>query len=400
MNLFNKEDIKNIKPAILCISYAALLFFLAFTFPVINSAFSRILHLFTPLFYAIGIAFVLNIPMRNFEKLLKRWVPEKSWFAKRIRGMSVVLTLIFAATLAYVLLTIITPQIIVSLELLIKNSVNYFNTLIANFNTILEFFNLEKLDINLNSQNTEAFLAQFNLTWDQVVKNASNWAIGTGSSLINNVFAFTSELATWFTGFMLSLYLLSSKEKYIRQFKKLIVALLGYNISTHLFTVGVRANRIFNRFISGQLVEACILGGIYFVVLTLLNIPFAMLISCVIAIMSIIPMFGAMFGMAFGCVLILAVRPILDVIWFIVIFQVVQTFEGNVIYPRVVGNSVGLPGIWVLLSIIIFGSLFGLFGMLIAVPFTALSYSLLSDFINYRLKKQHLKVTLETIEKI
>lgn len=399
MNHFSKEEIKKAKPAILCITYAAILFFIITAIPSLNSSFHRLLSLFTPLFYAIGIAFVLNIPMRNFEKLLKRWIPEKSKFAKRIRGLAVILTLIFAATLAYILFTIITPQIIISLHLLFKNGANYFNQLLTNFNTILEFFNMEQLDVNFDTQNLDAFLMQFNLSWDVLVKNVSNWAIGTGTGLINNLFAFTSGLATWFTGFMLSLYLLSNKEKYIRQFKKLIVAIFGYNISTELFRVGARSNRIFNRFISGQLVEACILGSIYFVVLTLLNIPFAMLISCVIAIMSIIPMFGAMFGMAFGCVLILAVRPIIDVIWFVVIFQVVQTFEGNLIYPRVVGNSVGLPGIWVLLSIIICGSLWGLFGMLIAVPFTALCYSLLSDFINYRLKKQQVVVTLDSIEK-
>ncbi|MEA4874571.1 AI-2E family transporter [Anaerorhabdus sp.] len=399
MNPLNKEDFKKLKPAMLLITYAVFLIFGILAIPGFGLFLAKLFRLFMPLFYAIGIAFVLNIPMRIFEKLLKKWIPNKNWFYNKIRGIAVVLTLIFAALVLYVLFSIIAPQIVSSLQLLLKNATNYITSILTNFNTVLEFFNLDKLNITLDNQSINEFVKQFNINWESIVKNMSNWAIGTGTSLINNVFAFTGELANWFTGFMLSLYLLSSKEKFIRQFRKLIAAIFGYKLSLRIFKIGTESNRIFNSFISGQLVEACILGCIYFVVLSLLNIPFAMLISCVIAITSIIPMFGAMFGMAFGCLLILAVRPLLDVVWFVIIFQAVQTFEGNVIYPRVVGNSVGLPGIWVLLSIIILGSIWGLFGMLIAVPFTAVCYNLLSEFVNYRLKKQQLIVTTDTLEK-
>lgn len=399
MNFFNKEEFKKVKPALMVVTYAILLIFGILAIPGFGLLIAKFIKLFMPLFYAIGIAFVLNIPMRIFEKILKKWISEKSWFFSKIRGISVFLTLIFAALVLYVLFSIITPQIVASLQLLLQNATNYITSILTNFNTVLEFFNLDQLNISLDTQSINEFMKQFNLNWENIVKNMSNWAIGTGTSLINNVFAFTGELANWFTGFMLSLYLLSSKEKFIRQFRKLISAIFGYKISLRLFDVGSKSNKIFNSFISGQLVEACILGCIYFIVLSVLNIPFAMLISCVIAITSIVPMFGAMFGMAFGCLLILAVRPILDVVWFVIIFQVVQAFEGNVIYPRVVGNSVGLPGIWVLLSIIILGSIWGLFGMLIAVPFTAVCYNLLSEFVNYRLNKQKLIVTTDTIEK-
>lgn len=236
-------------------------------------------------------------------------------------------------------------------------------------------------------------------TWESIAQNASTWAIGAGSSLLNNALAFTSGLANWFTGFMLSLYLLSSKEKFIRQFRKAIAAIFGYNISVSVFDLGKKSNRIFTSFISGQLVEACILGSIYFVALSLFKFPFVMLISCVIAITSIVPMFGAMFGMFFGCLLILAVNPIIDVVWFVILFQVIQAFEGNVIYPRVVGNSVGLPGVWVLLSIIVLGGIWGLFGMLIAVPFTALCYNIASEAVNILLQKRQLVVTNESITK-
>ncbi|MEG0077234.1 AI-2E family transporter [Anaerorhabdus sp.] len=396
MNI-NKEEIKKIKPYLILVTYAILLVFAILYIPNFLSLLRRVIHLFMPLLYAIGIAFVLNIPMKIFEKYLKKFIPEKNWFYNKIRGISVTLTIIFAVLVLYILTSIIAPQIISSLQLLLTNGTNYIMSILNNFNKVLEFFNLEQLNVSLDSNSINAFITQMGWNWETIVKNMGDWAIGTGTSLINNALAFTTELANWFTGFMLSLYLLASKEKFIRQFRKIVVSIFGYKWSLRIFTVGAKSNRIFNSFISGQLVEACILGTIYFIVLNLLNFPFAMLISCVIAITSIVPMFGAMFGMAFGCLLILAVRPLVDIVWFIIVFQAVQTFEGNVIYPRVVGNSVGLPGIWVLLSIIVLGSIWGLFGMLIAVPFTALTYNLLSELVNYRLQNQKLRVTTDSV---
>lgn len=396
MNI-NKDEMKKIKPYLYLATYTVLLIFAIIAIPNFLSFLKRLVQLFMPLLYAIGIAFVLNIPLRIFEKYLKKWIKEKSWFHNKIRGISVTLTLIFAAAVLYILFSIVAPQIGSSLQLLLQNGTNYIMSILNNFNKVLEFFNLEQLNINLDSNSINQFITQMGWNWETIVKNMGDWAIGTGTSLINNALAFTTELANWFTGFMLSLYLLSSKEKFIRQSRKIIVSIFGYKWSLKIFEVGSKSNRIFNSFISGQLVEACILGTIYFIVLNLLNFPFAMLISCVIAITSIVPMFGAMFGMAFGCLLILAVRPLIDIVWFIIVFQAVQTFEGNVIYPRVVGNSVGLPGIWVLLSIIVLGSIWGLFGMLIAVPFTAVTYNLLSELVNYRLKKQKLLVTTDSV---
>lgn len=126
---------------------------------------------------------------------------------------------------------------------------------------------------------------------------------------------------------------------------------------------------------------------LYYVSMTLFKMPYAMLISTVIGVTSIVPMFGAMLGMAFGCVLIFAINPWMS-LFFMVYFQIVQQFENNLIYPRVVGNSVGLPGIWVLLSIVVFGGLLGLFGRLIAVPATAVLYTLLGEFVNGRMRKK------------
>ncbi len=388
-----RNDIKQLKPWFILITYTLILITVLTFIPDVFNAVSKFISFFTPLFYAIGIAFVLNIPMSRIERSLKNNVPQKNFFYKRIRGISIFLTLIFATFVIFVFVTIITPQLLGSIQLLLNNAGKYLMSIVDNLNAMLDYFKVEAFDIKLDQQSINAFIEAQGLTWEKIFQNASIWAIGTGSSIVNNALAFTSGLMTWFTGFMLSLYLLSSKEKFIHQSRKIILSIFGYKISMVIFEWGTKTNYIFGRFISGQLLEACILGTIYFVVLTTLNFPFAMLISCIIAVTSIIPMFGAMFGMAVGCLLILAVRPFVDTLLFILIFQGVQLFEGNLIYPRVVGKSVGLPGLWVLLSLIILGAMWGLFGMLIAVPFTALMYKIVCDVVNYILKVRKIKVT-------
>lgn len=392
-----RNDIKQLKPWFILITYTLILIAVLTFIPDVFNAVSKFISFFTPLFYAIGIAFVLNIPMSRIERSLKNNVPQKNFFYKRIRGISIFLTLIFATFVIFVFVTIITPQLLGSIQLLLNNAGKYLMSIVDNLNAMLDYFKVEAFDIKLDQQSINAFIEAQGLTWEKIFQNASIWAIGTGSSIVNNALAFTSGLMTWFTGFMLSLYLLSSKEKFIHQSRKIILSIFGYKISMVIFEWGTKTNYIFGRFISGQLLEACILGTIYFVVLTTLNFPFAMLISCIIAVTSIIPMFGAMFGMAVGCLLILAVRPFVDTLLFILIFQGVQLFEGNLIYPRVVGKSVGLPGLWVLLSLIILGAMWGLFGMLIAVPFTALMYKIVCDVVNYILKVRKIKVTETSI---
>ncbi len=392
MNI-NKNDFRELKPWLILITYTLILIAALFFLPQALSAVGKFISFFTPLFYAIGIAFVLNIPMSIIERLLKRYVPQKNFFYKRIRGISIFLTLILTCFIFFVFLTIITPQLFSSIQLLLTNAGKYIASIVQNLNDMLDYFKIDSFDIELNQQSINNFIETQGLTWDKIFQNASLWAIGTGSSIVNNALAFTSGLMTWFTGFMLSLYLLASKERFLHQFRKIILSIFGYKISMVIFEWGTKTNYIFSRFISGQLVEACILGTIYFAVLSTLNFPFAMLISCIIAVTSIVPMFGAMFGMAVGCLLILAVRPFGDTILFIIVFQLVQTFEGNVIYPRVVGKSVGLPGLWVLLSLIILGAMWGLFGMLIAVPFTALMYKIVCDLVNYILRIRKIRIT-------
>ena len=153
---------------------------------------------------------------------------------------------------------------------------------------------------------------------------------------------------------MASIYLLANKERHLYQARKLCLGLLGKEASKPIFYWAKRINQIFTNFIGGQLLEAMIIFVIYYVSMTVLRMPYALVISAMIAMTSIIPVFGAMIGSAVGFVLILAIHP-WQAVFFYIFYQLMQQFENNVIYPRVVGNSVGLPGVWVLISILAFG---------------------------------------------
>lgn len=389
-----KDILKKIRPWMWLATYIVLLLFAMLHLPDMWGVLQKLMRLLTPLFYAIGIAFVLNQPMKAIEKLLIKAVQIMPGYKKKnsgkepkVRGFSIFLTLVLALAVLFILSSIIFPQLIASIVQLFNNCVVYAGNIVENINNLLASLHLENIEWDLDTAKLQAALDQLGLSADKILQTATNWVGGTGMTVINNISAITVGLSNWVMGFMLSLYLLSSKEKFIRQLKKLIGAMLPLTAANRLLLLGRKANQTFSSFISGQLLEACILAMLYYVSMTLFNMPYAMLISTVIGVTSIVPMFGAMLGMAFGCLLIFAINPWMS-LFFMIYFQIVQQFENNLIYPKVVGNSVGLPGIWVLLSIVVFGGLLGLFGMLIAVPATAVLYTLLGEFVNHQMKRR------------
>lgn len=383
----DKDTWTKIKPWTIFAVFCTCLITLLIHLPEISFFIKKIFKLCIPLFYAIGISYVLNLPMSWFEQQLKKQIPEKSWFYKKIRGISIILTLILALILIIVLLSIVIPQLIDNVIMLLNNMVGYIENIIGYVNTLLSTLNLEEILIEFDAQTLNKYIETLTSNWESMLKTAYSWVGDAGQMLVKNALAFTSELANWFTGFMLSLYMLSSKENFLRQLRKCIAALFSKEATQKIFDISARANDIFSSFISGQLLEACILSMLIYFGMKICGLGenFEILISIFTGVTSIIPMFGAMIAMAFGAILILANSP-LEALIFIIFYQIIQQFEGNFIYPKVVGKSVGLPAVWVLLSIIVFGGIFGLFGMLIAVPTTAVIYSLIRDFINWRLK--------------
>ena len=387
----DEKVLHRIKPWVYLSTYILLLaFFLMHVQDVVNG-FDFVLSLFRSLLYAIVFAYVLNLPMKKIESFIIRHTKETSLLRKRKRMVSMFLTFLIAFLLLIIIGSIILPSIIDSLISLMQNLSSFFTDIVKNIDEILKYFHIDYRIEDI--QQVEQFIQ---MPWEKIVSNAIAFLSGSASGILSSASNFISSFAVGFTGFMFSLYLLSGKENFIRQLRKVTAAFCGYDASLIVFQYASRVNRIFSSFIGGQLTEACILWVLYYVCMRLFQFPYPELICTLITFCSLVPVFGSMFAMSVGAVMMLSHDP-LQSIWFIVFYQVISYFEDNVIYPRVVGNSVGLPGLWVLLSIFVFGDLWGVFGMVMAVPTTACLYVFFAEFINNRLRKKRLRIENDTL---
>ena len=389
------EDLKkHILPGLIISTFCILLIFLLLH---INSVFSIILRILSALkylFYGIIIAYILNQPMKLIEQQIVKHFQQRHMIYRKKRTISILLTIILFIFVIFLIASLVIPNLIESLISLISNISVFLQSVFSNIDDIFRYFNL---DIRL--ENISSIKELINMPWQDMVSQIVTVLSKSAGGLMANATHFLSKFGTIFTGFIFSLYLLSHKETFICQLRKIIAALFGYRITTVIFEYAHKTNQVFSDFIGGQLVEACILWILYYVTMRLFSFPYPELIATIISLFSLVPVFGPITAMCVGAVLILS-QDIFQAFWFIVYFQVLSQIEDNLIYPRVVGSSVGLPGIWVLLSIFAFGDLFGIFGMVIAVPTTACLYALTKDFVNKRLKKKQLKVTDTSFEKI
>ena len=224
---------------------------------------------------------------------------------------------------------------------------------------------------------------------NQLIEFLKTGFIGSIFTTVGVVSSIVSGFVNFFIGFVFAIYILCQKEKLARQGKKICYAIFPMNVADQVIYVVTLTEKTFSNFLTGQCMEAIILGTMFFVAMSLLRFPFALLVGVLISVTALIPIVGAFIGCAIGMFLILTVNPI-QVIWFFILFNVLQQFEGNVIYPKVVGSSVGLPAMWVLMAVSLGGSTLGIVGMLIYIPLFSVLYSLLRDHINNKLKKKNI----------
>ena len=387
----NSNTWQTIKPWAILATYIIVLFLFLLNFNGIKNSVFSFFSLFKALFYAIAIAYILNIPMSKIERLILKKCKATSFIAKHVRGISILLTLLLAIIVIVLMANIVFPQLANSLIQLFSNLGTFFKEIVSNIDAIFRYLN-----IDFKLENIDSITQFLNMDWNELFKQTVNFLGTSAGGIMDNVMSFTGAFAVGFTAFMFSFYLLGSKEKFIRQFREVFVAFCPRNVCEFLFDWGHRANSIFTSFVGGQLLEACILGTLYYITMRIFGFAYPELIAALIAICSIVPVLGPMFAMAVGAIMILSVDP-LQSIWFIIYFQVLSQIEDNFIYPRVVGNSVGLPGLWVLLSIFVFGDLFGLVGMICAVPTTAFLYTLFAKIVHMLVRKKRANVSVEGV---
>ncbi len=327
-----------------------------------------------PFFIGCVIAFIVNVPMRAIERTMFSEQVQRKYkvCAKMHRPLSLVLTLVLITGLLMLLVFTVTPQVSNSVRTVRAALPGFFaemsdwiNDLVVRYPEIADYANewihsLETINWTEQIRNLFDFLRNGNLLGN-TVSVASSIIGGVTNTIIGLIFA---------------LYILLQKEKLALQFKKIMYAYMRESHADSTLDVFRLIQRIFSNFISGQCLEACILGLLFFVSMSIFRFPYAAVTGVVIAFTALIPIFGAFFGCFIGTFLILIENPI-QAVWFIVLFFVLQQIEGNLIYPHVVGNSVGLPSIWVLVAVTTGASTMGIMGMIINIPLFSVLYALL-----------------------
>ena len=404
-------DKQTIKKIIGLISFAILLSWGLKNTEFIKSLIALALGLLQPFLIGGVIAFVVNVPMRALENtcFIKPYqkrlaaqaaakptgkgaakAPDKVpfWYRAK-RPLSLILSLLLVLGVIGVGTLIVVPETVSSFSSIVNNLRNFPLMLNQWAQELMNWMPqaavwLEELNLNLDLTSID---------WREIITQVVNFLQNGAGNVLNTTFTVASGIfngiVTGFLAIVFSFYLLMNKEKLGSQTKQLLYALLKEPHADYLVRVGQMTNRTFSKFLSGQCVEAVILATLFFVSMSILRFPYAMIISTLIAFTALIPVFGAFIGCVVGAFLILLVDPV-RAFWFVVLFLFLQQFEGNIIYPRVVSSSVGLPSMWVLVAVTLGGSMMGVLGMLVYIPMFSVLYRLIREAVSNRLETKQI----------
>lgn len=371
----NKNNIKKI----IFIGCSIVLFIFAlFNFKILAAAFDKLMNVMLPFIIGFCIAFVVNVPMKAIENLIFR--NKDSRFYKLKRPVSMVIAFAVIILIIAFAVTMVIPDIAKTIDSIgekfpafMDNAKKWVDSLTRKFPSVAENLDFKSID------------------WNTIMGSALDFVKNGGTLLITKTVGMASSVigvfVNIFVGLFFAFYVLAQKETLKKQCKGLVYAIMKEGYADRFIKVCAMADQTFSNFISGQCLEACILGLLFFIVITIFGIPYALTISIVIAITALVPIVGAFIGCVVGGFLVLVDTPS-KLILYIILFICVQQIEGNFIYPHVVGGSVGLPSIWVLVSVMVGGDLFGIVGMLVFVPLSSVVYALAQEFVIVRLKEK------------
>lgn len=338
-----------------------------------------IIAIFMPFIIGAMMAFVLNVLLNVVEnKLFKKLNKKntKTW-KKLKRPVSLVTTFIIIIAIIALILGLIIPQLKNTVELFTENFDSYKTQSVE----LLEKVGIEKKTINKLNNNIENIQEEATKYISKNSDKIMQTTVGVATTVAGTV-------TTIVLGMVFAIYILLKKEDLTRQFKKLARAYLPEKRQTTLKEISTLSNKTFGNFVSGQCIEALIIGLLCFIGMLILQIPYAPTIAVLVGFTALIPVFGAFIGTAIGAFLILMVDPTKALI-FIIFIIILQQIEGNLIYPKVVGNSVGLPGIWVMVAVTVGASIGGILGMLLSVPVCSILYSILRTDVNNRIDQKN-----------
>ncbi len=334
----------------------------------------------SPFLIGAGIAFILNAPMSFFEKCFEELKSQSkgSVVEKIAKPISLLLAILFVVGVVSLVLFVVMPELIPT----ITGMGSAIEKSLVNFQVYL-------MKVFEDNSQIEEWLRSIQIDWSTILQGITNFLTNGAGSVLSSTMSVAMSIIsgtmTAFIAFVFACYLLLQKQTLKRQFKLVLKALLQEKTEAYVLHVCRLTYKTFSSFLTGQCIEAVILGVIFFVLMSVLKFPYALLVGVLVGFTALIPMFGAFFGCGVGAFLILMENP-RQAFVFVIMFLVVQQLEGNLIYPKVVGTSIGLPSIWVLVAVTIGGSLMGVLGMLLFIPMASVMYSLLRDWLKGRIK--------------
>ena len=388
-----KLDRKNVRIILLIITFAVVLYTVAQNLAAIYGAVATVWNVFGVVITGLAMAFVLNVPLKLFENRVFYGMSEdrRPYVRKMRRPVSLVCALVVTLGVIVILIAVIMPQLTATVAEVASQLPDYINSVVQWLRDFLSGFGI-----------TVDALEDFSVDWEQVFSdlttylkegsaNVSESAASAGSSVVSTVTDVGGSVITTvmntFLGLIVAVYVLAQKERIGRFMKRCIDAFLPHRASSAISRIASMASETFSNFVAGQFTDSCILGVLCYICMRIFRFPYPEVISVVIGVTSLVPMVGSFIGEVIGALLILIVSPI-KALLFIVMVLAIQQVDGAFIYPRIVGKSVGLPGVAVFCAVIVGGNVAGVLGSLLGVPVCALLYALLREAVDARQKRR------------
>ncbi len=336
----------------------------------------EVISIFMPIIIGFVMAYLFNFILRFYEEKVFRFNILKKSKPKLVRFMGLILTYATVALLIFIFMKFVFPQILSSIMGLVNDIPSY----VSKITDLVNDFN-SKYEIQEEYYNF--IVEKWNEYRDSIIRFATN-LIPVLGNIVKNILSSVWNIVL---GIIVSIYLLIDKERFLGLSKKTTRALFSEERASRIIELANRGNNIFGKFLSGKILDSFIIGILTFVVITIFKMPYTILISFIVGITNIIPFFGPFIGAIPSAIIILFVSPI-KALWFLVIILVIQQIDGNIIGPKILGDSLGISAFWILFSLLVSGKLFGLLGMIVGVPLFVFIYSIIKEVVESRLKKK------------
>lgn len=370
--VIKKDILERSLSNLLAFSGAIIVYFVILNLSGIFKGIGNFTRMMSPFVYGFVIAYLLKNPMKYIEKFYYRLI-KKEKYKKLIRGLSISTTLLFSVVVLTGFVSIIIPQLSDSISIFISNLPLYMEN-VDNFTKGI----VNKIDFN--SSLVEQFLSAF----QTLISKTSEIVSKLLPAAVNILLSVSGKLVDIIIGIVVSIYFLAGKEKFAAQIKKTVFALIPEKSADYILEKAQMTNRIFSKYISGQLTDAAVLGIICFISMSVLRMPYALLVSMIVTVTNIIPVIGPFIG-AVPSIFIISMVSFPKAIGFAILVLVLQQLDANILVPKIIGDSTGLSGFWVFLAIFAGGGIFGITGVILGVPTMAVTYNIVKEIIENRL---------------